>query len=265
MKSNLRETNIQNLLKFIDREQKSGILYVEIPKNCNSNRDLCAQSNIWQKNLENNKSFSSKKKFLAIAFFAGKITHTFTNESIKLTRLRDYLTYYQLEANIEQYLAENKAKNTVKMTEYNCLIWFLQKGYLKPSQLKSIVRKLTEETIFSIMLRHRSKVFFQVDNRQSPIPTASSSREFIYSLERKLKQWHRFAPHIIQPYQKIQIEKRDYLKNTVSSKTYQYLTSWANEQKSILQLSRQLNCSPVYIAEALYPYAKKGLAILTTN
>ena len=265
MKTNLREINIQNLLKSIDKEQKNGILYVKLPKNSIFNKDLLSESNTRSKKLGEEELFSSETDILGLAFFAGKITYTFTNEQCKMARLKDYFAYYQLETNIEQYFTENQDRNTVETAEYNCLIWLLQRRYLEPSQLKSIVRRLTEETIFSILLCDRAIFCFQVDNRQYPLPTASTTREIVYGLERELKQWHKFAPYILQPYQKIQIEKHDALKSAVSFKTYQCLTTWADEQKSLLQLSRQLNCSLVYIAKALYPYVKKGLAILKTN
>lgn len=256
------------MIKFLAIEQKSGILSVEIPKYTYSykNSQILTKLDYSEgKHPTNNSSSRLSFHHVSIYFLGGKITYALSKNRDNLIRLKDYLQYYQLQLTIEEYLAECPNYEDSKLQEYNCLVWLLQKKYLQPLQFKSIFLKLIEETIFEIFLCQPGTVTFQVDHHFYPVLPNKSTMKIIYQLEGKIRQWKQFTPYILFPQQRLKLQDKAYLQNCVSSTTYKCFISWTDRQKSLLELSRQLNCSLIYLGKALYPYIQKGLLTLESE
>lgn len=265
MEINLRKTNPQSLIKFLAIEQKSGILSVETPNKKFQFTNKSTLDNSYSKSLNQDSSSVKNYHQNSIFFLGGRITYTSVHEQHNLLRLKDYLRHFQLEQNIEEYLTNFSSNEFWELQEYNCLLWLLQQKLIQASQVKSILLKLIEETIFEILLNPPEKMVFRANYQSYPILQNKSTISIVYQLENKLKNWKEFAPYILCPRQKLILKDQAYLQKSVSPKVYEYLTSWTDRQQSLLQLSRQLNCSLTYVGKALYPYIQKGLLALKTE
>ena len=265
MHVNLREINIKSFLEFLLKEQRFGILSVEIPTETSSksHHNLINHQSVKKISqlIFSDRPTSVKNLFLV----SGEITEAFDSQQTNFQRLEDCLAYYQLEDKLSKYLSAFTSEELTDKNESDCLIWLLQHEYLKPLQMKTIILRIIEETLFEIFSSPRGKITFHVDSDLHPICHGRSTIKTIHKIDRQLKQWRQLSPDILSPHQSLSLENRQYLNDTLSSKTYDCLVNWTDTQQSLLQISRRLNCSWLDLAKALYPYLQQGLLTLKTN
>lgn len=265
MPINLKKNNISSLIISLIKEQKIGILSVKTPVTkshallLNTNNDSFRKPQNASTTIENN--FLIKEFF----FYSGTITYGFGNNQFQPARLKDYLMCYQLESKVDEYLTDSCIDKNTDKTEYDCLIWLLQKKYLKPQQMREVLSKLIKENILELFISEHSQANFQENYSLDPICHSSITINTICRLNNLAKTWKLFEPFIVSPNQYIYLKNRTFLKENISSTSYANITKWSQSQKTLIELSRQLNCSVVDIGQAFYPYVKKRLIVLKTN
>jgi twitching motility two-component system response regulator PilG len=84
-------------------------------------------------------------------------------------------------------------------------------------------------------------------------------------VSKELQSWYKLIPYIYSESQYFGQSSQEQLKKSLSPDTYQKLANWIEQKASLLQASRQLNCSLVTLAKAVYPYVKKSWIKLLAN
>ena len=256
MQGNLREFNIRSILQFIDLEQHTGTLYIEdesfpYPGNLKSNLIPLSTKNT-DCSLENN----YHNRIWLLYFVNGKITYATDNNYDRLSRIHDYISYFQLEECLP-YL-QKISVNITSPKEYSYIWLLIQQKLILPHQAKIIIKNLIKETLLELSDLTQGKFVFQTDSPLSPQWDGLNTSVLVQETFGQLQLWKQFYPYIQSPHQYLILSEEKQIYRNVSFKTYKTLSIWAEKKISLLRLSRQLNYSLVYIAKALYPYAKKG-------
>jgi len=126
MYGNLQEIDLNSLLYFFADHKKSGLLLIE------TKYDI----------------FLSPT-FYFILLYQGDIVFAGDDNSFTLTRLKQYLNYYQLD-NYLKPISENLNK-THSLVEYESLLILIKQNHLSIQQQTSIVKNLIKEIIFQII------------------------------------------------------------------------------------------------------------------
>ena len=251
MRGNLREFEICSLFNWLELEQQTGILYVE------------TESRLLDINTENCNLIPIFQPRIWYIFFAhGKITYATedSNNNSGLTRIRDYISYYQLE-NLASY--ENNFSQDLNNTqEYNYLVYLLQKKLISPRQSQAILYKMIKETLFELLNLAQGKFVFKICPALSLSLAEIEISRLLSTVKYSLRTWKQFFPHIRSPHEFPILQNEDQIEQVFSSKAHLTLSNWIDRKASLLQLSRQLNCQLVDLAKALYPYIKKGFVRL---
>ena len=263
MQGNLREFNIRSILQFIELEQHTGTLYIEyetFPHFGNCKSDLIPlTTETTGLSLENNYD----NRIWLLYFVNGKITYATDNNYDKMSRLHDYLSYFQLEKDL--YYLQEKSVNITSPKEYNYIWLLIQKKLISPHKALIILKNLIKETLLELSNLTQGKFVFQIDYPLVPQWTGLKTYELVQEIFGQLQLWKQFSPYIKSPHDYLVLSDEKQLCDGLSLKTYKTLSIWAEKKLSLLRLSRQLNYSLVYIAKALYPSAKKGWIELVDN
>ena len=256
MQGNLREFNIRSILQLIELEQHTGTLYIEyetVNPHKNIKLDLIP---LTAENTDLYLENSDINRMWLLYFVDGKITYATDNNYDKLSRIRDYLKYFQ----VEKYLTEiqKKSVNITSPKEYNCIWLLMQQKLISPDRVKIIFKNLIKETLLELSNLTQGKFIFQIDYPLTPQWIGLKTSVLLPEIFVQLHLWKQFSPYIKSPHQHLTLSDRKKLCSGVSVKTYKTLSTWAEKKISLLRLSRQLNYSFVYLAKALYPCIKKG-------
>jgi len=263
MQGDLRDFNIRSILQFIELEQHTGTLYIEYetfpyPSNFKSALiPLTTETTDWS--LEN----SYNNRFWLLYFVNGKITYATDKNCDKLSRIHDYLSYFQLDK--YSSCLPKKSVNITSPKEYSYLWLLIQHKLILPHQAQIIIQNLIKETLLELSNLTQGKFVFQIDNPLAPHWTGLKTSVLIQAVLGQLQLWKQLYPYIQSPHQHLILADKKQLCENVSAKTYKTLSIWAEKKLSLLRLSRQLNYSLVYLAKALYPSAKKGWIKLVDN
>ncbi len=256
MQGNLREFNIRIILQLIELEQYTGTLYIEyetfIPCE-NIKLDLIP---LTTENTDLYRENSNIDRMWLLYFVDGKITYATDNSYDELSRICDYLRYFQLEKYLTQL--QKQSVNITSPKEYNYIWLLMQQKLISPAQVKIILKKLIKETLLELSNITQGKFIFQIDYPLTPQWIGLKTSVLLPEICGQLHLWKQFSPYIRSPHQHLTLSDRQKLCSSVSVKTYKTLSTWAEQKISLLRLSRQINYSLVYLAKALYPCLKKG-------
>ena len=256
MQGNLQEFNIRSILRLIELEQLTGTLYIEY-ETFNPYRNIKLDLiPLTTENPDLSRENRHINRMWLLYFVDGKITYATDNGYDELSRICDYLRYFQLE----KYLAESQKKsvNITSPKEYNYIWLLMQQKLISPHQFKIIFKNLIKETLLELSNITQGKFIFQIDYPLTPQWIGLKTSVLLPEIFAQLHLWKQFSPYIQSPHQHLILSDRKKLCSGVSVKTYKTLSTWAEKKFSLLRLSRQLNYSLVYLAKALYPCIKKG-------
>lgn len=265
MPINFSKNNITSLIYSLLREQKTGVLSVKIP---GKSQDISIQKNEHSFDAINDDIALLKSPNIVttnfIYFCSGRITYAYEKSHNNFSRLKDYLQHHHQDSKVSQYLAISQSRNNPISQEYDCLIWLLEKNYLSSQQFKAILNKLIKETIFELFIARQSIANFQENYSLTPVCYSSVTEQKIYQIQKVVSEWKKLYPLIISPHQYLYLQDKAYLKKNVSKINYQYIVNWSDEQKTFIQLSRQLDCSIIDVGKTFYPYIKQKLVTSQT-
>ena len=269
MRGNLGEIDIRSILRLLESERQTGILYVESEMVSKVFRRVTAES-AWISSKSNlgivdddkdNYSLTSipRQKSWFIFLINGRIAYASDNQDSELLRIQDYLSYYQLDNSSDM---DKISVNIANAPEYNYLIYLLQQQLITPQQTKSIIHKIIYETLFELLSLSRGTFIFKSDSALSPSITEITIFSSIKTVNSQLKVWKQLYPYVRSP-EDYPILQNQYLTDKIAnSKAYITLSNWVAKQLNLRRLSRQLNCYLVDLAKVLYPYIQKGLVTL---
>jgi twitching motility two-component system response regulator PilG len=261
MRGNLKEFGIRSLFHFVESERVTGILYIQaktIPGFDDNDLGITDREYLVTAKQENNYRLISKSEFRSWFVFLvnGKITYATETENQELNRLRDYLSYYQLENTISSQV--DLPTNNTSTLEYNSLLFLLQKHFISPQQAKIIIRKIVSETVFELLSLSQGTFILKIDDILNFSLTEIEISPLMSNIHLALQTWKQFYPDIQSPYQYPLLNIQSKINQNLSSKTYNTLSKWIAKKASLLQLSRQLNCNLIDLAKALHPYIQQG-------
>lgn len=254
MRGNLAEIDIRSILRLLESEKQTGILYVESENPKMSHSDVFNRQN----NRDKLTLFSEPESWF-IFLIDGKITYISERHDSHLIRLHDYLSYYQLDSLIP---VDKISVNTTNSLEYNYLIYLLQQQLITPQQTKNIICKIIYETLFDLLSLSRGRFIFKSDFALTPSIAEIKISSAIQTVSSQLKSWKQLYPYVRSPEECPLLNTQNLTDNITKSKAYITLSHWVDKQINLRRLSRHLNCYLVDLAKALYPYVQKGLVSL---
>ncbi len=257
MRGNLGEIDIRSIFRLLESERQTGILYAESKMVSKFDSDLvkATNDNYSKTSIEGQTSWF-------IFLINGKIAYASDNRDSELIRIRDYLSYYQLDCSI----ATNEISvNITNAPEYNYLISLLQQQLITPQQTKSIIHKIVYETLFELLSLSRGKFIFKPDSALSPSITEIPIFSAIQTVNSQLKVWKQLYPYVRSSEDYLILKNQHITDKIANSKAYITLSNWVAKQVDLRRLSRQLNCYLVDLAKTLYPYIQNGLVTLQNS
>jgi twitching motility two-component system response regulator PilG len=196
-----------------------------------------------------------------VFFLNGQIVYAGTGNS-NLSRLRDFLQRYRLEASLRQTEATT-AIASFNAPEYGHLWTLLENHVLTPAQGRSIIQSMVHETLFDLLSLHHGAFVFELSPALSPQLTTLEIDPLVIKIMKQVQQWKQFHPHIQSPDQCPVIHEANKLQEDLPQSAFETLGRWADGRTSIRQISRFLNRNIVTVARAIYPYVQQGLVQLT--
>lgn len=246
MQGNLKEIDVASLLQLLEIGQRSGTLWVET-------------------DLFSSHIFRVKPNTIAFnCFFVnGKITYANLVDNSGLARLLDYLHPYKLPHNKDDLLEAGKI--TTNIPEYDCLWLLFQKQIISFNQVRTIIQKMIQETLFELV-SIKEGFFYFGEYPLLPEITSVEITPLLKKIMPQLKHWKEFYPYIKSPNQCPVIKDGDSLREFISAKTYKRLSNLTDGKTSFSQLARYLNQDCVTIGQAMYPHIQKGwLSLIDSN
>ena len=256
MQGTLNEIDLRSILQLIELGQRTGDLLVETYQSPVSS---CPQPNDWQdwagRDFPKVKSnFSST--FWFVFFVNGQIAYAAAQSSNSLSRLRDYLSRYQADRELEKL--KNSAIVEANTPEYSCLWLLLEQKIITPAQGRSILQNMVQETLFDVLSLHQGSFIFEIGPSLAPQLTQLKIGTLVTKITKQVQQWKQLHPQIQSPAQCPIITHPQELRATLPENTYQGLYLFCDGITSLRQIARYLNRDLVTVAKAIYPYIQKG-------
>lgn len=245
MQGQLSEIDIRSILQLIELGQRTGELFVEAysPQLSSAiNRRHLRQS-------------SDPHSSWFVFFLNGQIVYAGQIEP-DLSRLRDYLHRYRLEATIDQIPASSIA--TFNTPEYGCLWALLEKHLVTPTQGRSILRGMVQETLFDLLSLHQGSFGFELGNPLTPQLLTLEIAPLATKILKQVQEWKQLHPQLHSPDQCLVIAEAAKLKAALPETTFQALDRYLDGKISIRQIARYLNRDISTVARAIYPYIQRG-------
>ncbi len=248
MRGKLAQINLRSLLRLLESEQQTGALYVETTAYFPNRLDLVRDNYALIPRL--------KPQSWLIFLVNGRITYATNTSNIDLTRIQDYLSYYQLEK--LGFSTDNFAKNSTNTPEYNYLIYLIQQKSISLQQAQKIIYKLIKETLLELLISPLGDFSFEFDWALPSAIADWETRSLISTVYSELKTWKQLYPQIQSPAQYPIFKEPTAIAKATSIKTQTTLANWIDKKISLMRLARQINCQTIDLAKALYPYIQKG-------
>lgn len=257
MQGTLSEIDLRSILQLIELGQRTGELFIEA---FGSSRRKMDNGIDPEKISTEKKKPSSPLEIRAgwfVFFVNGQVVYAAAQGYGQLKRLRDYLRRYNVADQV-QYLNDS-AIATTNDPEYAYLWLLLEKNILNPSQARSIISCMVQETLFDLLNLHQGTFIFELGHALDPPMMAFEVGQLITQITKQVQEWKRFHAHIQSPDQVMVITDQAKLQSTLSAPLYQQLVFWANGKTSLRQLARYLHRDLPTVARGLYPYIEQGL------
>jgi twitching motility two-component system response regulator PilG len=253
MQGTLNEIDIRSILQLIELGQRTGELFVE----AYSAPPRFVEGEVYpEETVEQTERAELAKQFWFVFFVNGQIVYAADQTNTSLLRLRDYLRRYKAEVAINH--RQISGISTTNLPEYAYIWLLLEKNVLTPSQGRSIIESMVQETLFDLLGLHQGGFIFEGGTALAPQLINLEIGPLVTKTMKQIQQWKEFYPHIQHPNQYIVITDESCLRNAVPAPVYQSLLHWMQEKSSLRQLSRYLNRELLAIARTLYPYAERG-------
>lgn len=248
MQGNLNEIDIRSILQLIELGQRTGLLFVK------------------DYGYQNYHFCDSKQRSWFVFFVNGQIICTADGDS-NTSRIDDYLRRYQVKVKLnEMQLASIAAQNA---PEYGYLWALLEQNIINPTQARSIIHGLVNETLFDLLSLHQGSFIFELDSALAPQLTTLEIAPNLTRIIKQVQQWKQLYPHIQSPDQLPVVANLVQLRSSLPAATVNKLQNWVNGKTSLRQLARYLNRDILTVGKAMYPYVQQGLVSLvcfgTTN
>ncbi|GAB4225989.1 MAG: response regulator [Stanieria sp.] len=263
MQGDLQEINFSSLIKFLELNQQTGTLFVETRILPILNNQTTSQSD----NYFNSESYfsSSLSQFQTwlIFFKDGKIIYATNSQDNFLNQLKDYL-YFNLSEETLNCLEQNSVFSG-NYLEYPCLINLIQRSVITPLKAQKIVKNILIENLFQISKLLQGNFIFQPSQIYLGNFFEFTSSALIQLVAKELQDWYKLTPYIYSEAQYFSSCHQEQLQKNLAADTYQTIINWIQYKTSLLQASRQLNCSLVALAKTVYPYIQKSWIKLLVN
>ncbi|MBD2079982.1 response regulator [Leptolyngbya sp. FACHB-17] len=246
MQGQLSEIDIRSILQLIELGQRTGELFVEAYSPQSSGA-------LNRRHLRHSSVDHYPSWF--VFFLNGQIVYAGETES-DLSRLRDYLHRYRLEATIDQIPASSIA--TFNTPEYGCLWALLENHLVTPAQGRSILRGMVQETLFDLLSLHQGSFVFELGNPLTPQLLTLEIAPLAMKMLKQIQEWKQLHPQLHSPDQCLLIAEAARLKAALPEATFQALDRYLDGQTSIRQIARYLNRDISTVARAVYPYLQRG-------
>jgi twitching motility two-component system response regulator PilG len=249
MQGNLNEIDIRSILQLIELGQRTGELFVEAYSGSYIS-DLKSDPSL---GLHSSPSLPTRSWF--VFFLNGQIIYA-TDSNTNLFRLRDYLRHYQIGDIIDNMPVSWAEPRNIQ--EYTYLWALLEHNFLTPSQARTIIHSIIQETLFDLLSLHQGTFIFESAPALTPQLSTLKISSAVTKIMQQVQQWKQLHPHISSLAQCPLIIDELPLQQRLNASTFNHLQRWADGQTSLQQLARHLNREPVAVARAIYPFIQKG-------
>jgi twitching motility two-component system response regulator PilG len=251
MQGKLNEIDIRSILQLIELGQRTGELFVEAYSFASFNPTREAVGNVA---LSNRQSKVSEQSWF-VFFLNGQIIYA-GDSGTNLSRLRDYLRRYKVDKALDHTHASAIA--TTNAPEYGYLWTLLENHVLTPSQGRSIIQGMVQETLFDLLSLHQGSFIFELGSALVPQLMTLETAPLVIQIMKQVQEWKQFHPHVQSPDQCPQIVDAEQLRKVLKESSFEALVRWADGKTSLRQMSRYLNRDIVSVTRAVYPYVRQG-------
>lgn len=258
MQGSLNEIDIRSILQLIALGQRTGELFVEAYPPSNSNRSSLFESFEQEHDfVHTERILHHKAKPIWFVFFAnGQIVYAADNTNSSLLRLQDYLHRYKLKEELNRL--KDPALAATNAPEYAYLWQLLEHHVITPTQGRSILLNMIEETLFDLFTLRQGKFIFEISSALAPQLISLEINPLIRKTVKQVQQWKQFHPQIQFPDQCPVITDENKLKASLEEGAFKNIYRWVDGKTSLRQLSRYFHRDLLTIARAIYPYVKRG-------
>jgi len=237
MQGNLNEIDIRSILQLIELGQRTGELFVEA---------YGAEHG----------SKSGKQQSWFVFFLNGQIIYTADVGDGSLSRLGDYLRRYRVQKRLDEITLPSFAGTNAP--EYGYIWALLEQHLINPTQARSIIHSLVQETLFDLLSLHQGAFIFDLATPLTPQLTTLEVGPTVTKIMQQVQEWKQFHPHIQSPNQLPVLTDTAALRSSLPVETVNKLERWADGKTSLRQLARYLNRDILTVARAIYPYVQQG-------
>jgi twitching motility two-component system response regulator PilG len=225
MEGKLSQISVASIFLLIEREQKTGTLLI-------------------------NNQYHYHESNWFVFFNNGKIIHATNKNYQNLTRLKDYIYFYNIEIDIEELNLNPFINQTIP--EYNIICELIIKQLLTTTQAKLILNLMIQEVMFDI-LNLRNGLFKFVDNcKFTPVIISYEQLILVKKTSKKIQKWQELYPYIRFP------EECPVVNDSLITPINHNLCSWANGKTSLKQIARYLHQDILTIGKNLYSDVELG-------
>jgi twitching motility two-component system response regulator PilG len=246
MQGKLSEIDIRSILQLIELGQRTGGLFVEA-YGASSPGEMALLDR-------------SPSRSWFVFFLNGQIIYA-GDSGGNLARLQDHLRRYNVDQS--PHLEGMSSIATVNAPEYGYLWVLLENHVLTPTQGRSIVQSMVQETLFDLLSLHQGSFIFELGHALSPQLTTLEIGSLVAKIMKQVQEWKQFHPHIQSPDQCPAIVDADQLSQTLSQSARATLEGWVDGKTSLRQMARYLNRDISAVARAVYPYIQQGIVHLS--
>ncbi|MDX2097743.1 MAG: response regulator [Leptolyngbyaceae cyanobacterium bins.59] len=251
MQGKLNEIDIRSILQLIELGQRTGELFVEA-----YNFQGSGQVGVTPKEMRPPGGKNQKHQSWFVFFVNGQIIYA-TDTSSSLSRLRDYLRRYKVEAAPDQIQASSIAATNAP--EYGYLWTLLEKHTLTPAQGRSIVQSMVHETLFDLLSLHQGAFIFETGPSLAPQLMTLEIDPLVAKIMKEVQEWKQFYPYIQSPEHCPVISDQARLREALPVNIVQHLGRLMDGRTSVRQIARYLHRDVLMVAKAIYPYVQQGL------
>lgn len=263
MQGDLQEINFSSLIKFLELNQQTGTLFLETRTRKASIKQTATGSYSHFNSESDGLSSLSQIQAWLIFFKDGKIIYATNSEENSLLQLKDYL-HFNLSAETLNYLEES-SESSFGYLEYRYLVELIKRGVITPLKAKKIIKNILIENLFQISKSHQGNFLFKSGQNYLSNFFEFTPSGLIGLVLKELQDWYKLTPYIYSEAQYFGNCRQEQLQKNLAADTYQTLINWIEHKTSLLQASRQLNCSVVALAKTVYPYLQKSWIKLLVN
>jgi twitching motility two-component system response regulator PilG len=123
---------------------------------------------------------------------------------------------------------------------------------------------MVNETLFDLLSLHHGAFTFEMGQPLSPQLTTLEIAPQLTRTMKQVQQWKQFHPYIYSTEQCPLITNICLLQESISPRTFNKLSKFADGKTTLRQIGRYLNRDVLTVAQAIYPYIQQGAIQLTS-